>query len=105
MSAEFAKPYNYKVAWKQQAGPTSYTSGGFDISLPELKRIHFAVAMFSGARPSNYVYQLDVSWSVNRVRVTVMRIDVTATAPAAWTEVPAGTDLSGLTFSVIAIGE
>ena len=86
------------------AGPTSYPAGGFQVTIADLKRIHFAVATFRGTRVTNLVYQLDVTWSGNTVTIKVMQIDVTATT-AGWSEVAAGTDLSGLTFQIIAVGE
>ena len=88
----------------ETSGPSSYPSGGFAVAINDLKYVHWAAATFKGTRATNYVYQLDVSWSNNTVTIKVMEIDVTA-ATATWAEVASGTDLSGLTFDIIAIGE
>ena len=96
-----AKP---KGATAEVTGPSSYPTGGFTVTFDELKAIYFALASFKGSRTTNLVYQLDVSWSGNTVTIVVNQIDVTA-ATATWAEVASGTDLSGLTFDVIAIGE
>lgn len=95
----------FKVYSGSTSGPTSYSSGGFNITVNGLSKIHTAIVTFKGSRPDDLVYQLDVSWSGNVITVKVMSINVTAASPVSWTEVAAGTDLSGLTFDIIVIGE
>ena len=95
----------YKVYAGSVAGPASYPTGGFTITVNGLSKINTAIVTFKGARPNDLVYQIDVSWSGNVITVKVMSLNVTAASPVAWGEVAAGTDLSGLTFDIIAIGE
>jgi hypothetical protein len=94
-----------KVVSKVATGPSSYTAGGFRVVIDELSKIHaLAVSVRANLKGSNYVYAIDYSYTDNVVTFVVHRIDVTATAPAAWAEVPAGTDLSGLVLEIVAIG-
>mgnify|MGYP001626502477 CR=1 FL=1 len=94
-----------KIVSMVVTGPTSYTTGGWSVSVPELSKI-FAlnVSIRTNLKVANYVHVVDYAYSGNTITFTVYRIDVTATAPAAWSEVPAGTDISALTLEVIAIG-
>jgi hypothetical protein len=94
-----------KVVQMTVAGPTSYTTGGFTVVVPELEKIHaLVVSVRTNLKVDNYVYAADYSYTGNRVTFTVYRIDVTASAPASWSEVPAGTDISGLVIEIVAIG-
>ena len=95
----------YKVYSGSFTGPSSYPSGGFNITINGLSKIHTAIVTFKGSRPDDLVYQLDVSWSGNTITVKVMSINVTASSPASWSEVAGGTDLSGLIFDIIVVGE
>ena len=94
-----------KAVQKVVAGPASYTTGGFNVVIDELSKIHvLAVSVRTNLKVSNYVHVVDYSYTGNVVTFTVYRIDVTAAAPSAWAEVPAGTDLSGLVLEILAIG-
>jgi hypothetical protein len=94
-----------KVVQMTVTGPSSYTTGGFRVVVPELEKIHaLAVSVRTNLKADNYVHAVDYTYSGNTITFTVHRIDVTASAPASWSEVPAGTDLSGLVLEIIAIG-
>jgi hypothetical protein len=94
-----------KIAKVRVTGPTSYPSGGFTVVVPELQRIlHAFISIVTPLRVDNFVHSIDFSISGNTVTIRVFRIDVTAAAPASWTEVPAGTDISALVLEIFAIG-
>jgi len=94
-----------KIVQATARGPSSYASGGFNVTLGELSRIQaLAVSVRANLKVSNYVHAVDYSYAGNTITFTVYRIDVTATAPSDWSEVPAGTDLSALTLEILAIG-
>jgi hypothetical protein len=94
-----------KVVQMTVSGPTSYTTGGFTVVVPELEKIHaLVVSVRTNLKVSNYVHAVDYSYTGNRVTFTVYRLDVTAAAPSAWAEVPAGTNISGLVLEIVAIG-
>lgn len=83
-----------------EAGPTSYSTGGFSITLGDLKNVESVIAVLN-----NRGYLCEVSGiSKNAVTVKVYQFDYAATAAGPAVEVPAGTNLSGVTFTVIAIG-
>ena len=94
-----------KIVQKIVTGPSSYSSGGFTETIGELKRIDAVqISIRTNLKTDNYVYVVDYSISGNTITFTVYRIDVTASSPASWSEVPDGTDISSLTIEVIAIG-
>jgi hypothetical protein len=94
-----------KIAKVTVTGPASYPAGGFAVVVPELQRIlHAFVSIATSLKVDNYVHAIDFSVSGNTVTIRVYRIDVTASAPAGWTEVPAVTDISGLVLEIFAIG-
>jgi hypothetical protein len=94
-----------KIVQKVITGPSSYETGGFTVTLGEVNRIQaLVVSVRTNLKVSNYVHAVDYSYTGNTITFTVYRMDVTADAPSAWSEVPAGTDLSALTLEVLAIG-
>ena len=94
-----------KIVQKVVTGPASYSTGGFKVVVDELSKIHaLVVSVRTNLKVSNYVHAVDYSYSDNTVTFTVYGIDVTAAAPSAWAEVPAGTDISGLVIEIVAIG-
>jgi hypothetical protein len=94
-----------KIVQVTVRGPTSYTTGGFRVVVPEIDKIHaLAVSVRTNLRVSNFVHVVDFTYAGNTITFTVYRIDITAPAPASWSEVPAGTNLSGLVLDIIAIG-
>ena len=94
-----------KVVQVTVRGPSSYSTGGFRVVIGELEKIHaLVVSVRTNLKVDNYVHAVDYSYTGNTVTFTVYRIDVTAAAPSAWSEVPAGTDLSSLVLEVVAIG-
>jgi hypothetical protein len=94
-----------KIAQRVVSGPTSYATGGFTVRFSELNKIHAVkVSVRTNLKVSNYVHAVDYSYSGNTITFVVYRIDVTAAAPSAWSESPAGSDLSALSLEIIAIG-
>jgi hypothetical protein len=80
------------------AGPASYVTGGFDVTVGELSEIQAAVVIAGGG----YTADIDLANSdKNKLRVVVYQTDTTTGAP---TQVGAGTDLSGVYFTIIAFG-
>jgi len=82
------------------AGPASYAAGGFSVTLGDLKRVESV--LFVG---SNGGYLCEENGITNNtVTVKVYQFDYAATAAGPAVEVPDATDLSGVNFTVIAIG-
>jgi len=71
------------------SGPTSYTTGGFTVTIGRLRSIVWADVRAGGG------YKAEVSWTGNTLTVLVRQCAGVA-GPLA--EVSAGTDLSGVTF-------
>jgi len=98
---------NKKIKFKTVTGPTSYdATNGWKVYIDEIQLIeHASIAVDKPFRENNYVYVVDIAEvSGNVVTLRVYRIDVTATAPSTWAEVPAATNISALRVTVIAIG-
>ena len=88
------------IAVVTSSGPSSYSSGGFSVTLSELRKVESVIAVYSNA---GYLCEGSVGTG-NSVTVKVYYFDYDATADGAAVEVAAGTDLSGVTFTVIAVG-
>jgi hypothetical protein len=90
----------YKVAILTFAGPASYTTGGFTITINQLRYIAFAGAI--SALGNGWVFAVK-SWSGNTVTIQAFGLPSTlAAGPLA--EAAAGTNLSGANFTLIVIG-
>jgi len=89
-------PKGYSGTFK---GPTSYPTGGFEVEVG-LKRVEDANAIGGGG----YLAEV-VSITDNKVKILVRYFDYPAAAAGTAIEIPSGTDLSGVTFRVIAVGE
>jgi len=86
-----------KLYITQVSGPSSYSAGGFTVDHP-FSRVSHAIAIASGG------YIAEASVSGNTVTVKVYYFDYDAAADGTAIEVPDGTDLSGVTITVIIIG-
>jgi len=94
-----------KIVQVIASGPTSYTTGGFTVTLGELRSIHsVSVSVRANARANDLVRQVDYSVSGNTLTVRVYQINTTTASPTTWAEVPAGTNLSSLVLEIVAIG-
>jgi hypothetical protein len=82
------------------SGPSSYATGGFTVTINDLSRVDDAVVIAGGG----YLAEV-ASISGNTVTIVVRYFDYPATSAGTAVEVPAGTDLSGVVFRIIAIGE
>jgi len=90
-----------KVIVMRTAGPSSYAAGGFDVTVSELSEIIAAFPIAGGG----YLAEIDFDNSdKNKLRVKVYYFDYDATADGAAIEVAAGTDLSGVYFTIVAFG-
>jgi len=89
-----------KIVSVSTAGPSSYTTGGFAVRVPELNRIDAVIWAFitGGYKIGGY------SVSGNAVTVAVHYYNYPATSAGPSTEVANGTDLSGQTVQLIVIG-
>jgi len=88
-----------KVVVASTTGPASYTSGGFTYTVDELKEVYGAIVQASGG------YKAEVaSISGNTITIMVYQYDYAAAAAGPAIEVTAGTDLSGVTFTILALG-
>ena len=83
------------------SGPSSYPSGGFEVSIAQLRRV-----LMAGVINVTGGYKARVeSISGNTVKIVVEHFDYDATADGPAIEVPSGTDLSGVDFLILAVGE
>jgi len=89
-----------KIVLATATGPSSYTAGGFNIIVPELEHIH---AVIYSSITGGYIIG-GITFSDNTVRVVVHYYNYPAAAAGPSIEVPAGTDLSGQTVTLIVIG-
>lgn len=89
-----------KIVLVSVPGPSSYTSGGFTVTVPELARVH--AVLFAFITGGYKVGGLTVSG--NSITVSVHYYNYPATSSGPSVEVPAGTDLSGQTVTLIVIG-
>lgn len=81
-------------------GPASYSTGGFTVTISELSKVDFAVVQATGG------YKPEIAGiSGNTITILVRQYDYPATAAGPAVEVGAGTDLSGVTFYILAFGE
>jgi len=82
-----------KCVVTRTAGPASYASGGFDATVSELSEVISAIVVAEKG------YGAEIDWgnsSGNKLRIVAYS--------SADTEVTAGTDLSGVYFTIIALG-
>ncbi|MEM2195211.1 MAG: hypothetical protein QW803_12185 [Candidatus Methanomethylicia archaeon] len=89
-----------KISVVSVTGPSSYTVGGFTIIVPELESIHSVLyAFITGG------YKIGgLSISKNTITVTIHYYNYPATDAGTSVEIPAGTDLSGQTITLVVIG-
>ena len=88
-----------KLVIKTVTGPSSYSTGGFTATIDELERVEDAIVIASGG------YMAEVaSISGNTVTIKVYDFNYPATAAGPAEEVAANTDLSSVSFKIIAIG-
>jgi len=95
--------YGRRVS-RSVAGPTSYPTGGFTVTIGELDRIqHCRVVARTEEllKATDINYSVEYSWSGNVITIAVYVQTVTNAAGAAtWGEIAAGTNLSGVTFEI-----
>ena len=95
------------VVVKETTGPSSYSAGGFNVTIGELEKVSKAIVQVIGG--GEYLAQV-VSISGNVVTVKVrdnIEQEVAEGGSSTYTiggEVSDGTDLSSVTFYVIAYG-
>ena len=80
------------------AGPSSYSAGGFDVTVPDVKKVEDVI--FVGNNGGYLCEVADIT--KNTVKVKVYQFDYPATT--AGPAVEASGDLSGVTFTLIVIG-
>ena len=83
----------------ETTGPSSYSSGGFTVSVGKLRIVKHANVELSGG----YVGEV-ASISGNTLTIKAYYFDYDASADGAAVEVADGTDLSSVTVKVIAWG-
>ena len=94
-----------KIVQMVVKGPSSYATGGFTVTVPELQKIiAVCVSIRTNLKVTGYVHVVDYRYSGNTITFVVYRINVKAASPSAWSEVPAGTDISALEIEVIVFG-
>jgi len=86
--------YRKPVIRKKVSGPSSYSTGGFTVTIGELESVAGAVITVES---STFYHPQIASISGNTIKVIVYAWD-----GAAVSEISAGTDLSGVTFHILA---
>lgn len=93
--------FSGKLLIYKTAGPSSYTSGGFTVTIPNVSRIIAAgIINVTGG----YLAEI-AGISGNTVTIKVYEFNYPATAAGPATEVAAGTDLSSVEFTLLVIAE
>jgi hypothetical protein len=93
-------PEGRKVSVVTVAGPSSYATGGFIVTVGDLSRID---AVLSATISGGYKVR-STSVSGNKVTVAVDYFDYGATDAGPAIQVPAGTNLSAQTITLITMG-
>ena len=98
------KPFGvrHKIAVTETAGPTSYATGGFTVTLDGISNISFASVVITN-NPGNKLATWSVSGNTVTIKVYTIAADTSSGAISA-TEDAAATDESSLTFAVFAVG-
>jgi len=93
---------DYKLMVKTGVtGPSSYSSGGFKVTL-DLNKIVDAVVVL---KEGNNLYKVGYTISGNEITIQVFQLGYdSSNSTLTISEVADGTDLSGLNFTIIAIG-
>lgn len=103
--------FGYKVYFNIVSGPSSYSTGGFEVTVPNANKIYGALAMYIGN--SDYLAQINDSFPKTGSTVKIMvRQNIEQAVNEGGTgsytiggEVADGTDLSSLSFFVLVIYE
>lgn len=85
----------------RMAGPASYTTGGFEVTLSDFKKVDRAVVVGENL-DGNQVITYAVSG--NKVTIKVYTLSYSTASGITATEVSAGTDLSSKFFNIVAEG-
>jgi len=89
----------YQIRLFSVTGPVSYPTGGFTVTVSGIKNIKSVIVIPTGG------YKASWTWTGNTVTIVAQYYDYPAAAAGPAIEVPAGTDLSGISFFLIVIGE
>ena len=89
-----------KIVKYTGAGPASYSSGGFTVTINELSKVEEVLT----AELPGYLVEATPTAGSNTITVKVYQFDYPATAAGPAVEVADGTDLSGLTLKLIVLG-
>ncbi len=87
----------------EKPGPTSYATGGSDITIDEVSEIKAVLSV--SITGGYYAPTADATASGNTVKVKVYEFNYPATAAGAAKEVAAGTDLSGETIKFVILAK
>lgn len=96
-----AKGRSYVLVSGVVNGPSSYATGGFTITVPDITKVVNAVVVL---KSGDNLYKAGFSSSGNKITVVVYELS-SSTAGLKVEEVAAGTDLSSVEFAYIVIGE
>lgn len=91
---------NKKLVVETVSGPSSYSTGGFPITFRELQRVEEIIGAWANTGLLVEAHIPSASGNLASVRVYWQ----TGVSGAPMTEVASGTDLSGVTFKVLAWG-
>jgi len=83
-------------------GPSSYTTGGFDITIPGVTNLSADRCLVNAS--GGYLAEV-VSASGNTVKIKVYHFDYAASSAGPAVEIADGTDLSSVTFTLFIIAD
>jgi len=93
---------------KEQVGPALYASGGFTVTLSDMRNIKGAIVNCEESQvlaADDTMYNIKKSYATNVVTIVIEVATFTGSSVQSWAEIADDTDLSGLEFTVLGMGE
>jgi hypothetical protein len=91
------------IVYFENAGPSSYTTGGFSVAVNALRRVEKIVSLSNNYGYRSPAKEASISGNAVTIKVRYYYYACPALCATGW-EVTSGRDLSGVTFSGIVIG-
>ncbi|MBW2560872.1 MAG: hypothetical protein JRE40_08465 [Deltaproteobacteria bacterium] len=91
------------IVYFENAGPSSYSSGGFDVAINSLRAVEKIVSLGNNYGYRSEAEEASISGNTLTIKVRYYYYACPALCATGW-EVTDGRDLSGVTFSGIVIG-
>ena len=92
------------IVYFEESGPSSYSSGGFDVTITSLRKVEKIVDLSNDGGFLTHPAKVTISANKLTIPVYYHYFQCPVTCPAVGWEVTAGRDLSSYTFKGIVIG-